>query len=173
MIHYAALLALGLCADPQDTTKPATSADIAKMEADVKAVLDRLNSLEKALKSYDDQHSKLVAILGENIQSQINDIHKKLNAIRTDVDDMKRARVSASDKRTEPTTPMAAVMLVNARPDMPMETIVNGASYWVEPSSNRVINVPAGALQVRVVSTDAVARERTVQAGATHVVTLR
>lgn len=173
MYHFAALVALGLCADPQDTNKPAAPADLAKVESDVKAVLDRLSGLEKSLKSFDEQHSKLIALLGENVQNQINDIHKKLNALRADLDDWKRTHTSSSEKRNDAAAPMAAVMLVNARPDMVMEAMVNGARHWVEPNQNRVIPTPAGIVRVQVVGVDAVVRDRAVVAGATHVVTLK
>ncbi len=180
MFQFAALLALGLCAEPQDGAKPATgtdaakpAADVTKLEADVKAVLFRLDGLEKALKNYDEQHRKIVELLGETVQNQINDINKKLSSLRAEVDELKKARVSTSEKRAETNTAMATVMLVNARVDMPMQSIVNGETYWVGPNQNRTISVPAGALRVRVVETDAMARERRLDAGAMHVVTLR
>ncbi len=176
MFQFAALLALSLCAEPQDGAKPGTdaakpAADVTKLEADVKAVLARLDGLEKTLKSYDDQHRKIVELLGETVQNQINDVNKKLSSLRADVDELKKARVNTSEKRSDTAT--ATVMLVNARVDMPMQSIVNGETYWVGPNQNRTISVPAGALRVRVVETDAMTRERRLDAGAMHVVTLR
>ena len=178
MYPFAALLALGLCAEPQDKLAGGTDAvkpvaDITRIEADVRRVLDRLESIEKGLAAIEKKSQTMLGQQGENLQAQLNDINKKITDLRTDMDDLKKARISASAKPVEPTMPMASVMLVNARPDMPMETVVNGATYWVEPNQNRVVSVPAGAVQVRVVYIDAAARDRTLQAGAMHVVTLR
>jgi hypothetical protein len=178
MMQFAALLALGLCAEPQDKPVGGTDAvkpvaDVAKMEADVKKALDRLECIERGLGAIEARSLSNLGKQGEELQAQLNEIKKLFREMRAEMDEMKRSRVSTSEKRTEPTKPMAVVMLVNARPDMPMEALVNGTPYLVEPNQSRNVSVPAGALQVRVVNTDAAARERMVEAGATHVVTLR
>lgn len=184
MLHFAALLAISLCAEPPAENKPAAGTDAAKptvdlikLEADVKKALERLETIEKGLGAIENRNRTLVGDLGVEIQRSLNDINKKLSDIRFDLDGVKMARGSISEKRTEPTpvVPLttATVMLVNTRMDMPMETLVNGTTYVVEASRNRTISVPAGALQVRVMATDAVVRERRLDTGAMHVVTLR
>jgi hypothetical protein len=179
MYHFATFLALGLCAEPQDANKPAgidnkptpATADLIKLSSDLKNVMDRLEKIEQVVKSNNDNQNKDRLLAAESLQNQINDLIRKVGEMRAEMDSPRRPRVSTSEKKPDPTT--ATVLLVNARTDMPMATMVNGLVYSVEPNQNRSVTVPAGALRVQIIATDDAVRERTLLPGATHVVTLR
>jgi hypothetical protein len=179
MCYFAMLLALGLFAEqPQDANKTAGSEiklaatpDLFKLSSDLKNLSERLEKIEQIVKTNNDSQNKDRLLAAESLQNQINDLIKKVGEMRAEMDVANRTKVASSEKRVDANA--ATVLLVNARTDMMMETVVNGVRYWVEPNKNRVVTVPAGAVQVQIVATDAAVRERTLQPGATHVVTLR
>src|SRR5437016_6135872 len=137
MYYFATLLALALCAEPPDANKPngienkpaPTTPDLVKLSSDLKLVMDRLEKIEQIIKTNNDNQNKDRLLAAESLQNQINDLIRKVGEMRAEMDNARRPKINTSEKRPDETT--ATVLLVNARSDMAMETMVNGMAYWV------------------------------------------
>jgi cell division protein ZapA (FtsZ GTPase activity inhibitor) len=152
---------------PVGEKAPAKPAD---PSAELKAVTDKLDALEKSLKSINDQQTKLLQLTAESLQKDLNELTERVRKLESRLDST-RQPPSVSAKPAETTT--ATVLLVNTRTDIPFEALVNGTTFVVPPSQSRTISVPAGPLGLELVTTNEPARTRTLAAGATHVVTLK
>jgi hypothetical protein len=170
------LLALSLFAADPPTEKPMPKGPDAPA-ADLKTVIEKLDALEKKITSINEQHTKLVDTMSQEIQKDLNDLNRRVKKLEADMESSRRQSTSAKPVEPVPTpgpgSGNATVLLINSRFDIMFEAVVNGVTYWVPPGQSRSVSVPAGAVSTELLTTQEAAKTRTLAAGATHVVTLR
>jgi len=166
------LLAVVVCASGALATEPQINSDILKPAPDMKAIMDRLDQMDKKIQGLDAQQSLQVQVWADQFRRELGEIRDLLVRLQRDITDLKAGR-TATTESLKPTEAKATLQLVNEHPWMNMDVVINGATTTVPPMQTRSVAVPAGSVNFQVLQTDGFVRARVLAAGVTHQVTMR